>query len=48
MLWGFYLGEKRDFPVIFRGRFSRCGRILALWISSGVDFKRVINNLQGL
>jgi hypothetical protein len=48
MLWGLYLGKKRIFSVIFRGRFSRCGRILALRLSSGIDFKRVKNNLQGL
>ena len=47
MLWGLYLGEKRIFPVIFRGRISRCGRISALRFSSGDDSKRVKNNLQG-
>jgi hypothetical protein len=38
--------KNRDFPVIFRGQISRCGRIWAVYFLSGVDFKRVRNNLQ--
>jgi hypothetical protein len=44
---GPFFGKKRIFPVIFRGQISRCGRILAVRHSGGVDFKRVKNNLQG-
>jgi hypothetical protein len=41
-------GQKRIFPVIFRGQISPCGRFLAVRLSNGIDFKRVKNNLQGL
>jgi hypothetical protein len=42
------MGKKRAFPVIFRGQISPCGRIRAKSFSSGIDFKGVKNDLQGL
>jgi hypothetical protein len=39
--------QKLDFPVISRGQISPCGRMRAGSFSSGVDFKRVKNDLQG-
>jgi hypothetical protein len=40
-------GEIPDFPVIFRGQISPCGIFWGENFSTGIDFKRFKNNLQG-
>jgi hypothetical protein len=47
-LGAFYLGEKRIFPVIFRGQISRCGSFWDDKFSTGIDSRELRNNLQGL
>jgi hypothetical protein len=46
MLRGCFMGKKWISRAIFRGQISQCGRIWAIRFSSGIDFKRVKNNLQ--
>jgi hypothetical protein len=41
------LGEKRIFPVIFRGKSHDMGKFGSEKFSTGIDSKRVKNNLQG-
>jgi hypothetical protein len=40
------MGEKPDFPVIFRGQISRCGIIQDSMFPIVIDSKEFKNNLQ--
>jgi hypothetical protein len=45
---GPFLAKKRIFPVIFRGKSHDAGEFGSEKFSTGIDLKRVKNNLQGL
>jgi hypothetical protein len=44
---GSFSGKNRIFPVIFRGQILRYGIFWGGKFSTGIDFKRVTNNMQG-